>query len=107
MGIMYHVVLDGRADWCYHMGMNKTKTTTTEYTLPTELASLFINNDWSIVDYIDDEYYEEAITNFLYELELEGHEIFDVVDNSESFTKYHDMSDYGVLACECSTFIAR
>lgn len=83
------------------------KTTTTEYTLPTELASLFINNDWSIVDYIDDEYYEEAIRNFLLELELEGHEIIDIVDNSESFVKYHDMSDYGVLACDCSTFIAR
>ena len=32
-----------------------------EVQLPTELASLFINGDWSIVDYIDDEY--ESIIN--------------------------------------------
>ena len=86
--------------------MNKTHDTI-EYTLPTELASLFINNDWSIVDYIDDEHYEEAINNFLYELELEGHEIIDVIEDSNEFVKYHDLADYGVLACDCSTYIAR
>ena len=37
----------------------KTET----YTLPTELASLFINGDWSIVDYIDDDLYEESISD--------------------------------------------
>ena len=81
----------------------KTQT----YILPTELSSLFINNDWSIVDYIDDEHYEESITMFLRELELDGVEIIDIVNDSESFVKYHDMSDYGVLACECSEYIAR
>jgi len=87
--------------------MNKTHDTI-EYTLPTELASLFINNDWSIVDYIDDEHYEEAINNFLYELELEGHEIIDIIDDGNpEFVKYHDLADYGVLACDCSTYIAR
>ena len=34
-----------------------------EVTLPTELASLFINGDWSIVDYIDCADYEIAINN--------------------------------------------
>lgn len=104
---MYHVVLDGWADMCNTMYMIKRNKPMTTYTLPTELASLFINGNWSVVDYIDDEHYEEAITNFLYELELEGHEIINVVEDSTNFTKYHDMSDYGVLACECSTYIAR
>ena len=81
----------------------KTET----YTLPTELASLFINGDYSIVDYIDDEYYEESITAFLKELDLEGGEIIDVVEDSNTFRKYHDMSDYGVLACDCSDYIVR
>lgn len=86
--------------------MIKTNKTTTEYILPTELASLFINNDWSIVDYINDEYYEESINAFLKELEFDGKEIVDVVEDSNEFVKYHDLSDYGVLACDCSKFIA-
>lgn len=81
----------------------KTET----YTLPTELASLFINGDYSIVDYVDDDLYEEAITAFLKELEIEGGEIIDVVEDSNTFCKYHDMSDYGVLACDCSDYIVR
>ena len=86
--------------------MIKTNKATTEYILPTELAPLFINNDWSIVDYINDEYYEESINAFLKELELDGKEIVDVVENSNGFVKYHDLADYGVLPCDCSTFIA-
>ena len=75
------------------------------YTLPTELASLFINGDWSIVDYIDDEHYEESIMAFLHELELAGLSIVSIVEDSNRFVKYHDMSDYGVLACDCSDYI--
>ena len=75
------------------------------YTLPTELASLFINGDWSVVDYIDDEYYEESIMGFLKELELDGVDIIDIVDDTDRFVKYHDMKDYGVLACDCSDYI--
>ena len=75
------------------------------YTLPTELASLFINNDWSIVDYIDDEYYEESIHAFLKELEHDGLDIISIVDDSNRFVKYHDMSDYGVLATDCSDYL--
>ena len=42
--------------------MEKNKTTTaTDYKcdmiLPTELASILINNDWSVLDYIDDAEY--------------------------------------------------
>ena len=90
---------------CYGVTMMNNKATT-EYILPTELASLFINNDWSIVDYINDEYYEESIHAFLKELELDGKEIIDVVEDSNEFVKYHDLADYGVLACDCSKFIA-
>ena len=75
------------------------------YTLPTELASLFINGDWSIVDYIDDDLYEEAINTFLRELEFENLEIISIVEDTNRFVKYHDMMDYGVLACDCSDYI--
>ena len=75
------------------------------YTLPTELASLFINGDWSIVDYINDEHYEEAINTFLLELELEGKVIVSMVEDTDRFVKYHDMADHAVLPCNCSDFI--
>jgi hypothetical protein len=81
----------------------KTET----YTLPTELASLFINNDWSIVDYINDEHYEESINVFLKEMDIVGGEIIDVVEDSNRFVRYHDMSDYGVLATDCSDYVVR
>ena len=79
---------------------------TIELTLPTELACLFIYGDWSIVDYINDEHYEESINIFLNELNDEGLEIIDMVEDTERFCKYHDMRDHGVLATTCSTFIA-
>ena len=75
------------------------------YTLPTELASLFINGDWSIVDNLDDDLYEEAINAFLLELDFDGLSIVSMVDNTDRFVKYHDMADHGVLACNCSDFI--
>ena len=75
------------------------------YTLPTELASLFINGDWSIVDYIDDEHYEESINAFLKDLELENLQIISIIEDTDRFVKYHDMMDYGVLACDCSDYI--
>ena len=75
------------------------------YTLPTELASLFINNDWSIVDYIDDKYYTKAINEFLQQLEYDGVEVLDIVEDTDRFVKYHDMIDYGVLACDCSDYV--
>jgi hypothetical protein len=75
------------------------------YTLPTELASLFINNDWSIVDYIDDELYTKAINEFLHVLEHDGVDIINIVEDTDRFVKYHDMMDYGVLACDCSDYL--
>ena len=84
--------------------MIKTKTTI-EYTLPTELASLFINNDWSVVDNLDDDLYEECIMAFLKELEFDGVTIVSVDTEESSFRKYHDLADYGVSACDCSTYI--
>ena len=75
-----------------------------EAILPTELASAFINNDWSILDYINDEHYEESINNYLAELNAEGYDVVDVLDD-DGFCEYHDMTEYGVLPCDCSTFI--
>ena len=75
-----------------------------EVILPTELASLFINNDWSIVDYIDDDEYESIINAYLKELELDGLDFVDVIDDDQ-FCDYHDLTEYGVLATNCSTFI--
>ena len=87
---------------------NKT-TTATDYKcdmiLPTELASILINNDWSVLDYIDDAEYTKCVEQFIEQtLTYDGLTCIDVLDDS-SFSKYHDMLDYGVLACDCSTFI--
>ena len=77
----------------------KTET----YTLPTELASGFINNDWSILDYINDEEYSKSVGQFLADMVHQGLDCIDVEEDS-SFVKYHDMADYGVLPCDCSTY---
>jgi len=76
----------------------------TECTLPTDLAPILINGDFTGLDYIDDEDYEEAVMKLLSDLNSEGLECIDVVDDS-SFCKHHDMREYGVSACNCSTFI--
>ncbi len=76
----------------------------TEYTLPTDLAPILINGDFTGLDYLDDEDYEEAVMKLLSDLNSEGLECIDVVDDNR-FEKYHDLIDYGVLACDCSTFI--
>ena len=44
----------------------------TEYTLPTELASGLINNDWTFLDYIGDKEYNKIISQFLIDLDNEG-----------------------------------
>ena len=75
-----------------------------EVYLPTELASLFINGDPSILDYIDDEDYSTVIANYADELENDRLRVIDVLDDS-SFCSYHDMTEYGVLPTNCSTFI--
>ena len=80
--------------------------TTTEYILPTELASLFINNDWSILDYINDAEYTKCIEQFIAQCDYDGIDFVDIVEDSNGFVKYHDLADYGVLPCDCSTFIA-
>ena len=81
-------------------------TTTVMYTLPSELASYFINGDASIFDYIGDKEYEKCVEQFERDLEYDGVTIIDVVENSESFVKYHDMADYGVKAATCCEYIA-
>jgi len=84
--------------------MIKTKTTI-EYILPTELASGFINNDWSILDYIDDAEYTKCVEQFIQDLEYDGVTIIDVDTEESEFVKYHDLADYGVLAAQCSKYI--
>ena len=64
----------------------------------------FINNDWSVVDYIDCADYEVAINNYLLELELDGYDFVDVIDDDQ-FCQYHDLTEFGVLPTNCSTFI--
>ena len=76
----------------------------TEYTLPTELASGLINDDWTFLDYIGDKEYDRIIAQFLLDLVLEGLFCYEVKDDNR-FEKYHDLADYGVKACDCSTFI--
>jgi len=78
---------------------------TETYTLPSELATYFINGDASIFDYIGDELYEQAVNEFMQQLEYDGVEIIDVVKHSERFVKYHDLADYGVLATDCCDYV--
>ena len=80
---------------------------TQTYTLPAELASGFINNDWSILDYIDDSEYTKCVEQFIQQLDYDGVSIVDVDADNVSFVKYHDLSDYGVLATDCCEYIAR
>ena len=75
-----------------------------EMVLPTELACGLINNDWSILDYVDDEHYTRCVNQLLAELEYDGLECVDVIDD-DGFCKYHDMTEYGVLATNCSSFV--
>ena len=75
-----------------------------EMILPTELASGLINNDWSILDDIDDEHYTRCVNQLLAELEYDGLDCVDVI-NDDGFCKYHDMSEYGVLGTNCSSFV--
>ena len=75
-----------------------------EMILPTELASGLINNDWSILDYVDDAEYNRAVRYLMDDLDNEGLECVDVIDD-DSFTGIHDMTEYGVLATNCSSFV--
>ena len=75
-----------------------------EMILPTELASGLINNDWSILDYVDDAEYTKIVKQFMRQLEYDGLDCVDVIDD-DSFTGIHDMTEYGVLATNCSSFV--
>jgi len=75
-----------------------------EMILPTELASGLVNGDWSVLDYIGDEEYNLAVRYLTDDLDNEGLQCVAVIDD-DSFCKYHDMIEYGVLATNCSSFI--
>lgn len=85
---------------------NSMKNQTTTYILPAELASGFINNDWSILDYIDDAEYTKCVEQFCQQLEYDGLSIVDANVDETSFVKYHDLATYGVLSAECCEFTA-
>ena len=44
---------------------------------------------------------------FIAQCDYDGIDFVDVDTENVSFVKYHDLADYGVLACDCSTYIAR
>lgn len=71
---------------------------TTTYTLPTHWATALMYGDTSGLD----EHDEEALL-----LVTAGEDLPDCVDvlDDSSFLKYHDAQPYGVLPCDCSTFI--
>lgn len=78
----------------------------TTYTLPVELAPCFINDDWSILDYIDDAEYTKCVKQFCQQLDYDGVSIVDADVEDVFFARWHDLADYGVKAAECCTFIA-
>ena len=82
------------------------KKQTKTYILPVELASGFVNNDWSILDYIDDAEYTKCVEQFCQQLEYDGVSIVDVKSDSTWFETYHDLADFGVLSAECCEYIA-
>ena len=76
-----------------------------ERILPTELKYILKDNDWSILDKIDDAEYTKCVEHYVEELlTYEGLSFVRVLDDSY-FRHEHEMSDYGVLACDCSTFL--
>ena len=77
-----------------------------EMILPTELATGLLYGDWTFLDYIDDEEYTKCVNQLLQQLEYDGLDCVDVIDD-DGFCKYHDMTDYGVLATNCSSFVFR
>lgn len=92
---------------CFNICMIKTNTMTQTYTLPVELASGFINNDWSILDYINDAEYTKCVEQFIQQCDYDGVSFVDADVENVEFVKYHDLADYGVLATDCCTFYAR
>lgn len=78
----------------------------TTYTLPVELASGFINDDWSILDYIDDAEYTKCVEQFLQQCEYDGVDFVDVDTEDTFFAKWHDLAEYGVKPTMCCTYIA-
>jgi hypothetical protein len=74
---------------------------TVEFILPDHWACAFINSDESGMD--DDE--SEALGSFVsFMVKKYGScHCVNVADDS-NFVRYHDAADFGVLACEASTF---
>lgn len=70
-----------------------------EFTLPDSWASPLINDDWTGIDDTEE---QKIILQF-----LADHPSLCCMDVKEdsSFMKYHDVSEYGVLASNCSTFL--
>lgn len=75
-----------------------------EMILPSDLASLLINGDTSVLEYTDDDEYYYQVRELLNDIEEERLLCVDMIDDS-SFCAVHDAREYGILPCNCNTFV--
>jgi len=72
---------------------------TIEFTIPSHFLSALFNGDVSGLSDEDD----KALDKFTDD-NLKRYSMFHAVDDSDAgFMSYHDMRNYGILACDCST----
>lgn len=69
--------------------------------LPTYWATVMMYGNYTG---IEDEDEEQAINDFIHSPDVMGTQCVEVWDDNE-FVKYHDAADFGVLPCDCSTFV--
>lgn len=75
---------------------------TIDYTLPVHWASALINGDDSGLD--DDE--QDALDEFVNDMVQQHGKCYCIgVKEDTNFVKYHDAEIYGILACDCATFV--
>ena len=75
-----------------------------EMILPTDLSTLLLYGDTSVLDYINDEEYYYQVRVLLNDIEADGLRCVDVIDDS-SFCDVHDAREFGILPCDCNTFV--
>ena len=76
-----------------------------EMILPTELTDGLLHDDWSILDdYIHNDEYNHAIGMLLHDIDDDELKCVSVRDDS-SFSKFHDLNEYGIGGATCSTFV--
>jgi len=73
-------------------------------TLPTELASALLDNNWSFLEEIGDNDYTKIVKQFIQDCENQGIKCVEVLDDDE-FIAVHDLANKGVTATDCSTYV--